>query len=117
MATDALVVPLGDLLYPSGADRPEGDAEYPGHVLDGVVVGEDGAVHIQGESQHGHVDRGEPSQVAAAAGGLGDAIHGGLGAVRYADHVAPEGQAGVPMVLKLPDDARGAYMLLLRERV
>lgn len=69
-ASDALVVPFGHPPYPVGAHRPVRHPEDAGHVLDGVVVGHDRAIDVEGQCQHAHVHRRQPAEVPAGAGGL-----------------------------------------------
>lgn len=116
-ASDALVVPGRALLDPLLPHRSERYAHGAGRVLDGVVVRQHRPAHVDRKCQHRHVDRREPPQVAGAPGGLLHLPERGLCAVRHPQHVAPEGEAGVLVLLELAVDAAGTHRLLLREGV
>ena len=116
-AADALIVPLVHLLDALHAHRPESYAHNAGHVLYGVVVREDGPADIEGKGQDGHVHRRQPSEVAAPACRGLHLLQRFLGAVRHPDHVAPERQAGVLVLLQFPDHAGRAHVLLIGEGI
>lgn len=116
-ASDALVVPSGDLRDALHADRLERYAEHAADVLYGVVVAPDLPVHVERQSNHGDVNGGQPPAVACFFRCLHHLLHGCVGAVGDADHVGPECQAGVLVDLQLPDDSRRADVVALGQRI
>lgn len=103
-ASGAAIAPLRLPGDPLGAHRPAFDAEGAGGVLDRVVVGEYGAVHVEREREDRHVHRRQPSVIARPAGRLPDPGQGLLRAVRGAQQVPPQGQAGIVVGGELPQD-------------